>query len=107
MPQNYQSANIGVSRSNDTKSVSFVNNGGRGGHATMHLSGLTHRSDNTAAITVGVTDEMGDSVHSLMPRQNYYEWKNDLAKLEPQTNSSSVVNESMASREHRADTFQE
>ena len=29
------------------------------------------------AITVGVTDEMNDSVHSLLPpKQGYYEWKN-------------------------------
>ena len=28
-------------------------------------------------MTIGVTDEMNDSVHSLLPpKQGYYEWKN-------------------------------
>ncbi len=33
---------------------------------------------NTVAITVGVTEEMGDSVHSLYPKnKGYYDWKKE------------------------------
>lgn len=33
---------------------------------------------NTVAITVGVTEEMADSVHSLYPRnKGYYDWKKE------------------------------
>ncbi len=33
---------------------------------------------NTVAITVGVTEEMEDSVHSLYPKnKGYYDWKKE------------------------------
>lgn len=38
-------------------------------HKTSHLS---------VAMTVGITEEMQDSVHSLSPKhRGYYEWKQD------------------------------
>lgn len=43
-----------------------------------HVSGCTYFSDNKSGMTGGVTEEMVDSVHSLMPKKNYYEWKQDL-----------------------------
>jgi len=46
-------------------------------------------STHTAAITVGVTEEMQDSVHSLStPFGGYYEWKQDYRMKEERKNSS-------------------
>ena len=49
-------------------------------------SGFTVMSDHTGHVTQGVTDEMQDSVHSLMPRMNYYEWKKDNVTIPEESN---------------------
>eukprot|EP00353_Schmidingerella_taraikaensis_P005967 CAMPEP_0185593150 /NCGR_PEP_ID=MMETSP0434-20130131/70525_1 /TAXON_ID=626734 ORGANISM="Favella taraikaensis, Strain Fe Narragansett Bay" /NCGR_SAMPLE_ID=MMETSP0434 /ASSEMBLY_ACC=CAM_ASM_000379 /LENGTH=71 /DNA_ID=CAMNT_0028219525 /DNA_START=759 /DNA_END=974 /DNA_ORIENTATION=+ len=54
-------------------------------------------SQHTIAVTMGVTEEYEDSVHSLdVANKGYYEWKQDNVprqKLEPKADSS--VNESL------------
>ena len=50
-----------------------MNNAARvgGNNSKMHMSGYTVVSDVTGVMTNGMTDEMVDSVHSLLPRMNY------------------------------------
>ena len=47
-------------------------------HSESNRNMTGHLSANTAAITVGITEEEQDSVHSLSPKnKGYYEWKQE------------------------------
>lgn len=83
--------NKAVIRSNDhlAKTTSSFVKTGYGKQA--RYSGLTQQS----VITVGVSDEMVDSVHSLIPKQNYYEWKQEIGLNEKFTISTQSENDDL------------
>ena len=69
-------------------------------------------STNTVAITVGVTEEMGDSVHSLYPRnKGYYDWKREIRGVERtqslEEEELKISHRSNSDKNSKRDTMQE